>query len=65
MKRILIPAIIAAVPAVAAAQSPVQADALYQTELRGTARFMGMGGAFTALGGDLSTLGQNPAGIGV
>ena len=65
MKRILIPAIIAAVPAVAAAQSPVQADALSQTELRGTARFMGMGGAFTALGGDLSTLGQNPAGIGV
>lgn len=65
MKRILIPAIIAAIPAVAAAQSPVQADALTQTELRGTARFMGMGGAFTALGGDLSTLGQNPAGIGV
>ena len=24
-----------------------------------------MGGAFTALGGDLSTLSQNPAGIGV
>ena len=31
----------------------------------GTARFMSMGGAFTALGGDLSTLSQNPAGIGV
>jgi hypothetical protein len=31
----------------------------------GTARFMSMGGAFTALGGDLSTLTQNPAGIGV
>ncbi len=26
---------------------------------------MGMGGAFGALGGDLSTLSQNPAGIGV
>ena len=38
---------------------------LSQTELRGTARFMSMGGAFTALGGDLSTLTQNPAGIGV
>jgi len=31
----------------------------------GTARFMSMGGAFTALGGDISTLSQNPAGIGV
>ena len=31
----------------------------------GTARFMSMGGAFTALGGDISTLGQNPAGLGV
>ncbi len=31
----------------------------------GTARFMSMGGAFTALGGDLSTLSQNPAGLGV
>lgn len=31
----------------------------------GTARFTSMGGAFTALGGDLSTLSQNPAGIGV
>lgn len=31
----------------------------------GTARFNSMGGAFTALGGDISTLSQNPAGIGV
>jgi hypothetical protein len=31
----------------------------------GTSRFMSMGGAFTALGGDMSTLSQNPAGIGV
>jgi long-subunit fatty acid transport protein len=31
----------------------------------GSARFMSMGGAFTALGGDLSSLSQNPAGIGV
>jgi hypothetical protein len=31
----------------------------------GTARFMGMGGAFTALGGDLSSLSQNPAGLGL
>ncbi len=31
----------------------------------GTARFMSMGSAFTALGGDISTLSQNPAGLGV
>lgn len=47
------------------AQSPVDAMALSQTELRGSARFMSMGGAFTALGADISALGQNPAGIGM
>lgn len=47
------------------AQSAVDAYSLSQTELRGTARFMSMAGAFTALGGDLSTLNQNPGGIGI
>lgn len=42
-------------------------DALRYSQIfyNGTARFISMGGAFTALGGDLSTLTQNPAGIGV
>jgi hypothetical protein len=42
-------------------------DALRYSQIfyTGTARFMSMGGAFTALGGDMSTLSQNPAGIGV
>lgn len=42
-------------------------DALRYSQIfyNGTARFMSMGGAFTALGGDLSTLTQNPAGLGV
>ncbi|MCX6255507.1 MAG: hypothetical protein NTV31_13640 [Bacteroidia bacterium] len=42
-------------------------DALRYSQLfyGGTARFMSMGGAFTALGGDMSSLSQNPAGIGV
>lgn len=31
----------------------------------GTARYMSMGGAFNALGGDFSTLSVNPAGIGI
>lgn len=56
---------IASLPAMAMAQSTVDAYAISQNEMRGTARFMSMGGAFTALGGDLSVLGQNPAGIGV
>jgi len=42
-------------------------DALRYSQIfyGGTARFMSMGGAFTALGGDISTLSQNPAGLGV
>ena len=47
------------------AQSAMDAYTLTPTELRGTARFVSMGGAFTSLGGDLSTLTQNPAGIGI
>ncbi|MBT8281390.1 MAG: UPF0164 family protein, partial [Muriicola sp.] len=38
----------------------------YSTEnLQGTARFQGMGGAFGALGGDMSALNINPAGSAV
>merc|ERR1712054_758195 len=38
----------------------------YSTEnLQGTARFQAMGGAFGALGGDLSALNVNPAGSAV
>jgi len=42
-------------------------DALRYSQIfyGGSARFMSMGGAFTALGGDISSLSQNPAGLGV
>lgn len=42
-------------------------DALRYSQLfyGGTSRFMSMGGAFTAIGGDISSLSQNPAGLGV
>jgi hypothetical protein len=42
-------------------------DALKYSQIfySGTARFNSMGGAFTALGGDISSLNQNPAGLGV
>lgn len=47
------------------AQSAIDAYQFSQPDLKGTARFMSMGGAFGALGGDLTTLSQNPGGIGV
>jgi hypothetical protein len=42
-------------------------DALRYSQIfyNGTARFMSMGGAFTALGADLSAISLNPAGTGV
>ena len=49
----------------AAAQTAIDAYTITPTELKGTARFIGMGGAFTSLGSDLSCLKQNPAGLGL
>lgn len=51
--------------AVAFGQSALTGYSIAQPDMKGTARFMGMAGAFGALGGDISTLSQNPAGIGV
>ena len=34
-------------------------------DLNGTARYVGMGGALEALGADISTIGTNPAGVGL
>ena len=36
-----------------------------KTDLNGTARYMGMAGAFGALGGDVSAIKDNPAGLGI
>ncbi|MEE4116931.1 MAG: hypothetical protein V2I37_12220 [Marinilabiliaceae bacterium] len=47
------------------AQSIDEAFRYSQLFYGGTARFQAMGGAFTSLGGDLSVLGQNPAGLAV
>ncbi len=38
---------------------------LSQTQVFGTARSMAMGGAFTSLGGDVSSISINPAGVGM
>lgn len=54
-----------------AALLPAQAQDIYKMEmfsssdLNGTARFVGMGGAMSSLGADISTMGTNPAGIGM
>lgn len=65
MNKLLTIVALSSLPAIAMAQSAPDAYNFSQTDMRGTARFLSMGGAFTALGGDLSCLNQNPAGIGV
>ena len=50
---------------IAMAQTQYDAARFIDTDLNGTARFVGMGGAMSALGGDISTMGSNPAGIGL
>lgn len=58
-------ALFAAAPSISYAQSAIDAYSLSRYQLRGTARYMSMGGAFTALGGDMSAVAANPAGLGV
>ena len=65
MDKRIISAVIAAMPLTILAQTSFDAYQLSCFDLKGTARYMSMGGAFGALGGDLSTLNQNPGGIGV
>lgn len=47
------------------AQDIYKMEAFSSSDLNGTARFVGMGGAMSALGADISTIGTNPAGIGM
>lgn len=65
MKKLYI--ILGLLLATSAAFAQFEEDALRFSRLSvyGTARSAAMGGAFGALGGDLSTLSTNPAGIGV
>lgn len=55
----------------AMASMPLLAQETYENanlatgDLNGTARYVGMGGAMEALGGDISVIETNPAGIGV
>ena len=65
MKKHLSILLLCATPLLANAQAAFDALQMSQNELRGTSRFQSMAGAFGALGGDISVLNQNPAGIGV
>ncbi len=46
-------------------QGEMDAYKLSQTDVNGTARSLSMGGAFGALGGDISSMYTNPAGLGI
>lgn len=65
MKKITMIALAMFTAVGAGAQTVYDATNIAQKELNGTARFVGMGGAMGALGGDISTIGTNPAGIGI
>lgn len=63
MKRINILAVLSMSVSALFAQTQYDAARITGTELNGTARFVGMGGAMGALGADISVIGTNPAGI--
>ena len=50
---------------IAFAQGELDAYRYSQRDMNGTARYLSMGGAFGALGGDISVLSNNPAGLGI
>ena len=64
-KKINIAALALIMVASASAQTIYDGAKFTQKDLNGTARFVGMGGAMSALGGEISTMGTNPAGIGL
>lgn len=65
MKKIVIIASLFLCGTTAWGQGVLDALPTLHTQAKGTARFTAMGGAFGALGGDLTSIRQNPAGIGV
>ena len=65
MRKFCFAALALAVVLPAAAQDTYESARLLGSDLNGTARYVGMGGAMDALGADLSTISTNPAGIGL
>ena len=65
MKRHIFYIVLCLCSAMAMAQETYESAQLATEDLNGTARYIGMGGAMEALGADISTMGTNPAGIGM
>ena len=65
MKKILSIMTAAMLGTAVSAQETYDNPQLATKDLNGTARYVGMGGPMEALGADLSTIGTNPAGIGM
>lgn len=64
-KHIFLLAVSATLTLTVQARDTYDAANFANTDLNGTARYVGMGGALSALGGDLSVMSSNPAGTGV
>jgi len=62
MKKYIFSLITLLAPLAAWAQTAYDAEIMTTSDLNGTARYVGMGGALGALGADISTMGSNPAG---
>jgi len=65
MKKNIITLALLLTSAVVMSQTEFDALKYVQTDINGTARYMGMAGAFGALGGDASAIKDNPAGLGI
>lgn len=62
MNKIILTSILSAACLTASAQDSYNAAEILQTDLIGSARYVGMGGALNALGADISLMSSNPAG---
>ncbi len=65
MKRLFILASMVVTATTLMAQDMFEATNVATKDLNGTARYVGMGGALGALGGDISVMSSNPAGTGL
>lgn len=64
-RKLYVVALAAAMTLPVVAQDTYENARLLGSDLNGTARYVGMGGALEALGADISTISTNPAGIGL
>ncbi len=65
MKKVVISVLVLTNSIFMMAQTEFDAFKMVQTDINGSARYMSMGGAFGALGGDPSAIKDNPAGLGI